>query len=432
MSLDSSFSNAVNFLYSRFKSQRRISGTDQLQNALKETKLTKNIFFQDLEKSPYKVIVVAGTNGKGSVCASLNHLLQHNSKKVGLFTSPHLVSLLERIQINSQNISEDDFLTLFSRYKPIIIKYDLSFFESLLIIAIDYFLENNVDNMILEVGLGGLYDATNFIPHKVSALTKIGLDHQDILGTNLNSILENKLGIVHGNDTFFHLPVPKECEDYFLKWKNNSNTKIFEALPLEHRVTRNAQDIPQWEISFNKSWYKTTLMGFRAVENLSLALEIFSRLCENDQIKTYEIDLNINWPGRMEKVESFSAANLFLSGDHNFQGIQSLNEILKYFDYERLFLVSGFSTQKAEDLPTLLEALKGLNPFKIYLTYFGDKSVSVKQLESYQSDTVSSVNSVQDALESLISISTVRDLILVTGSLYLVGEVKKYLLKKNI
>lgn len=156
----------------------------------------------NLDLSQIKKIHVAGTNGKGSTTSYLTHVLMENGFKVGSFTSPYLVNFNERIRINFSEISDDKLLELIN----FIYKFNLdlnnnegfflSFFEMITLISLIYFYENKCDVIIMEVGIGGLLDATNIINYDVSIITNIGFDHMKQLGNDLESIALNKLGIV--------------------------------------------------------------------------------------------------------------------------------------------------------------------------------------------------------------------------------------------
>ena len=154
---------------------------------------------------PEKVILVAGTNGKGSTACMLSTLLAHAGKKVGLYTSPHLQCITERIQINNEPISKKDFVEVYQSVKKQTAK--ISHFEELTVMAAYAFWQKfYVDFAIFEVGMGGTWDATNALPHKINLITKISYDHEHLLGGTLLSIAKNKFGIVHPNSLVIHHP----------------------------------------------------------------------------------------------------------------------------------------------------------------------------------------------------------------------------------
>ncbi|MCX7917759.1 MAG: Mur ligase family protein, partial [bacterium] len=165
--------------------------------------LDKTIYYlEKLGKPHYKYpsILVAGTNGKGSVCKALSKILQFSGYKVGLYTSPHLIDVKERIRINEEKIKEEEFIQKIEQLRKIIEKqpYHLypTYFEALTIIAFSYFYDKKIDILVCEVGMGGRFDATNVLPSFINVITKIGLDHMEFLGKTYREIANEKAGII--------------------------------------------------------------------------------------------------------------------------------------------------------------------------------------------------------------------------------------------
>jgi dihydrofolate synthase/folylpolyglutamate synthase len=155
-----------------------------------------------------QVIHIAGTSGKGSTSTILSTILTSQGFKTGLFISPHMISLNERIQINNLNISDEDFINVYEKVKTIIIKInkkeeqEVTFFEALTAMAFYHFAEQKVDYAVIETGLGGIVDPTNIVEDKdkIAIITKIGFDHTDILGKTLTLIAKQKAGIIHNKN----------------------------------------------------------------------------------------------------------------------------------------------------------------------------------------------------------------------------------------
>ncbi|MCM8810528.1 MAG: Mur ligase family protein, partial [Candidatus Omnitrophica bacterium] len=165
--------------------------------------LDKTIYYLEKLGNPHKKypsVLVAGTNGKGSVCKSLSKILQTSGYKVGLYTSPHLIDVKERIKINGKNIEQEEFIKKIEQLQKIIEKqpYHLypTYFEALTIIAFSYFYDSKIDILISEVGMGGRFDATNVLPSFINIITKIGLDHMEFLGKTYKEIAYEKAGII--------------------------------------------------------------------------------------------------------------------------------------------------------------------------------------------------------------------------------------------
>ena len=161
---------------------------------------------------PEKVIVVAGTNGKGTTCVTLQKLLIASGKNVGLFTSPHIRKINERIKYNGTDISDEDFEKVFEKVHDKLKDFSLSGFEYLTMIAAYYFYYFcEIDYLILEVGLGGTLDSTNAFDHQINIITKLGLDHENILCKGMENIAANKLGIIRDDGIVFHFSFPSEA-----------------------------------------------------------------------------------------------------------------------------------------------------------------------------------------------------------------------------
>ena len=378
---------------------KTMPGLVKLQAALSEVS-----WFAEIDRR--KVITVAGTNGKGTTSAVLETLLMSAGQKVGLFTSPHLISTTERIRINAIDISENDFVRIYLKHKNLIQKHQLTHFESLTLLAATYFFEENtLDYIIFEVGLGGLYDATNVFPNQYSVITKLGLDHQNILGKNLFEIAQNKFGIIKKNSIVVHHHIDDlTVYESLQKTASDKNCECFEAK--------------------NYGPFKTNLIGQRAFENINTAISVFEKLGFNfpRHIKALE---NIRWYGRMQKVD-LSVLNktiqcdAYLSGDHNPQGMQSLVDILNNYQWKKLHLVVGIGQDKSCE--PMLDLLSQLKNIQLYLTQTPFKGLDISDYpEAYKKVATMSDNNVFNIIKNMPTEK--NDLIVVTGSLYLVGEV---------
>jgi dihydrofolate synthase/folylpolyglutamate synthase len=370
-----------------------------------------------------KVILVTGTNGKGTTCATLQTLLIASGKNVGFFSSPHIVKINERIKHNGVDISDEDFCRIFRIIHEKVADFHFSFFEYLTLIAAYYFyFERQIDFAIFEIGLGGTLDATNAIDHDISIITRLGIEHEDVLGKGLISIAENKLGIVRKNNAVFHTRFPKDISAVYSKCLLEKNARFFEAPKLDYFIQKNIY--PEYFVKINDRNYKLNLLGERAVENTSLSVEIFKYLVPNYE-KYLSALQDVNWPCRMEKIQ-YNNRDIFLSGDHNPQGIQSLLEILKYFDFKNVHFVIGTCFDKDSD--EMVRILNSVKNSHVYLTETPVKTLSIENYSEFAKSTseYSSKNPLE-TLDHATKKSTNDDLILVTGSLYLTGLIKKHL-----
>ncbi|AGH95017.1 bifunctional folylpolyglutamate synthase/dihydrofolate synthase [Pseudobdellovibrio exovorus] len=414
------YSEVVSFLESLQIMPKTMPGLQKINRALVQTDWFSSI-------DPKKVIVVAGTNGKGTTCAALQSLLLAADQRVGFYSSPHLVSTTERIRINGLEISENNFVEVFHDCKKLIQECELSHFEALTLMAGHYFFSSkwngNLDFVILEVGLGGTYDATNAFPHKFCAITKLGLDHLNILGTDLVSVASNKFGIVTNKSIVVHHRLPEEVMElkYQVQKETNSNWVEAEVATL-HKDTR--APVPRYRIDYMANKIPTNLTGERAFENIMTAITLF-QILGFDIESAYQGLARIDWKGRMQKILwPQMKAPLFLSGDHNAQGVESLIELLKDFKWKRLHLVVGIGVDK--DVKEMLSQLMKLSSVSLYLTETPFKGLTVGQYpQEFLEQAKSTSPNVKDILDQVAVIADEDDLCIVTGSLYLVGEVLK-------
>lgn len=390
------YNQVIQYLESLTIMPKTMPGLEKIRSAV-----TSKNWFASLD--PKKIITIAGTNGKGTTAAALEALLLNAGKKVGLYTSPHLVNTTERIRVNGVDISELVFTRLFLDNKSIIEKDELSHFESLTLMAADYFFTQNLDYVIFEVGLGGVFDATNIFPNHYAVITKIGLDHENILGNNLIDIAKNKFGIIKTGAVVIHHKLDPQLSELVAEIQKRTNS-TWVAGSIQGKI------------------FETNLIGARAQENISTAVRVFEQL-GFDTEKHKGALKNINWQGRMQQIKwSGISCPVYLSGDHNPQGIQSLIEILNTFSYAKLHLIVGIGMDKAGD--EMLKQLLALPNVKLYLTETPFKGRKVENYPEFAMQV--SIKSDRDAVNILNKIKPQpEDLVVVTGSLYLVGNILK-------
>jgi dihydrofolate synthase/folylpolyglutamate synthase len=408
---------------------KTMPGLEKIKKALVQTD-----WFASLDAN--KIIVVAGTNGKGSTCAALEALLLDAGQSVGFYSSPHLVSTVERIRVNGKSISEERFIELYQNCEILIKSCELSHFEALTLMMGDYFFNSKwgqqLDYAILEVGLGGLFDATNAFPHKFNVITKLGLDHMNILGTNLSDIAKNKFGIVGKKSIVVHQPLQPELHDLKMQYQKETNSNWVE-IPKVHweikKISPNSQE-PKYIVHYEQEKFEINLIGERAVENIITAITAFEVLGFLPTGHTKALN-NINWQGRMQKSAWPSIkCPVYLSGDHNQQGVESLIKILKDFNFQNLHLVVGIGVDK--DAETMLNSLISLNNAKIYLTETPFKGRKVSDYpSSVIAKSVYQSHDLKTVLEKVSNVATENDLCVITGSLYLVGQFLSYKATSN-
>lgn len=356
-----------------------------------------------------RVLLIAGTNGKGTTAKTLEQLLTHAQQNVGLFTSPHLITTCERLRTNNEMISEAEFVQLCRKHKDLIIQLELTHFESLTLFAVDYFYHKKCDWYIFEVGLGGTWDSTNAIPHQYSVITNIGHDHQHILGNTLAEIASNKFGIIQQNNTVISNQLTTQLANQLEETITKTNSKLT-------WVPTALTNIQQLQTTLRSPWgdYSLSLPGLRAAQNSLLAAHTFEQIgfiAEDHLIALEEID----WPARMSRLHVDGPCPVFLSGDHNKEGAQSLSTIAQEMNYETLYFIVG--TSKNRNTNIITQELASLPRSQFVLT-------SPKFMgSSPKSATYTYIQDPLEALKVTCKRAGPKDLIIITGSLYLCGDI---------
>lgn len=410
--------DAISWVNNSHKYSKKES-LDKIKDSLKMLNNPENSF---------KSIHVAGTNGKGSVSTYLSNILIDKGLKVGLYSSPYVDIFNERIKINNEYISDEDLLRLINYVYDFNLLFrethePLAFFEILTIISFLYFKEKEVDIAIIEVGLGGRLDATNVITPLVSVLTNISLDHTKQLGNNRVKILKEKLGIMKDN-------IP------FITTENRYNLKnIIKEYAIKHNsLLKFVDNIKYIKVSntgtsfrYNNKEYKTSLIGLHQAKNASLAIEVINTL--ND-IYNYSISIsNINnglrnslWPGRFEVINDY----IILDGAHNIGGIEALSKTIN--KYTNKNIITMFCAMKDKDVSKMINILDSIS-YKIYFTEI-DYYRSSKAKDLYDLSNNKNKNILLDYIEKIkfyINNINNNEILLITGSLYFISEVRKYL-----
>ena len=394
-------------------------------------------FLVDLRIDPKRVILVAGTNGKGSVSATLEALLLHAGQTVGLYTSPHLEETTERFRVNGQDISVETFCHIYDRVLERTIDLKLSHFEFLTLMAAWLFFSVEKDFpakpdwSIFEVGLGGLWDATNAIPHSNCIITSLGHDHEAFLGSSLPEISINKFGIVQTNAEVIHSPFSREVLLVAKKVQTETKSHWVERAPYLFKVTQSENREPKFFIETQWGNAELALAGPRAAENSAIALSAFQNLGFNPALHLHALKA-VRWSGRMERTSLPEApCPVYFSGDHNPEGIQSLIELLKDYSRNQILFLVGVSEDK--DLEKILKPLADLQNSSLFLTQSPFRGRLLQDYGHWLSRSHGSHVDPIQALKKAINHAKAGDLVVVTGSLYLIGYLKRHLRdKKNL
>ena len=393
-------------------------------------------------QNSFDSVIIAGSKGKGSVAAFLSSILRMENLRVGLYTSPHLKDLRERIQVNGLCVSETRVAEFISRLKKTQEEYSWkkdppTYFEILTVMAFCTFKEMKVQVAVLEVGLGGLYDSTNIAPAKVVGLAPISLEHTDKLGKTISKIAVQKCGVIKGREVVVSSPQVPAAQTVI-----ESTSREREA-----QLVCVGKDIKIFERSFEEGcqrldvrtpWgnfydLEIRLLGRHQMENaaqavgLAKALEKKTRLVISESAVRQGL-LDAQWPGRLEKVADRPA--IVLDGAHNVDSIKRMLEGLKrHFKYSNLIVVFGaFNDKNTEGM--LEELAKEAKCF-VFTECRHPRAVSARVLAESVAEKGKHIyqdNSSAAALEKARTLASGEDLILVTGSLFLVGEVRSLIM----
>ncbi len=382
-----------------------------------------------------KFIHIAGTNGKGSCTEILTNILVHNNYKVGKFLSPHLIKYNERISINNINISDKDLEDLINELTPLIKEYnaihniDITLFELETIIGLLYFYRNNVDFVILETGLGGLYDCTNIISKPlVSIITSIAIDHSHILGTTLPEIAYQKAGIIKDNSNTVIFNQSTEIDDVFAKTcaiKNNSIHIVKNSDISNYRLENTLQSFDYK--SFKE--LKLNLKGKMQIRNCCLCLETINILKKiGYDINTEKLKnalTTIIHRGRMEELST--SPKIIFDGAHNPHAISCLleNINLYYNNSNRVYIISILKQKDYDKMLQLLSIDKNAT-FILTSGSNTDKYASSQELYNCAITYIKKENLLLMSLDNAIETAIQNELCstyFFIGSFYIYGTV---------
>lgn len=391
---------ALDQLYARVPLGMRL-GLDEMRAACTRA---------DNPERAFQIVHVGGTNGKGSTCAMVESMARAAGKKTGLYTSPHLCRFAERIRIDGEPLDDDALAAVLDR--ALTIGHDLSFFETATLAAFLAFRDHGVDLAVIEVGIGGRLDATNVVPPpRVSAITRVALDHMDRLGDSLEGIAREKAGIAKSNVPIVLGPMAPEVRAAALEVALSAG-----ALPIV------MGDDPE---AFSRDAIELGLRGTYQHDNARIASRI-ARLLGIPEAARREGLGRTRWPGRFELVELANgplAGPWLLDGAHNPDGARSLVEALEHAAITPAVVVFGALADKAWG--AMLDVLAPLPCPRIYVAPRGRAATSPAQLAAHAPGQIAA--SLSEALSRAHALAKGAPVV-VCGSLYLVGEARACLL----
>ena len=357
-----------------------------------------------------KAVHVAGTNGKGSTSSMIASILQEAGYNVGLYTSPHLKDFRERIKINGEMISEDFVVEFIKQNKSFFEENSLSFFEMTVGLAFDYFVKENVDIAVIEVGMGGRLDSTNFIPPLVSVITNIGFDHTQFLGNTIEAIAGEKAGVIKHNIPVVIGEYTSETKKVFLDKASQCNSDVYFASDL---IT---EDYPCGLLGDYQFHNKKTV-----VQTIKLLRQYFE--ISNDEVKNGLLNIvkNTGLLGRWQQIHS--NPKVICDTAHNSHGLKIvLNQILKEKFNDLHFVLGVVNDKDLEDILPLFPKNAKYYFSKPNVPRGLDASILKEKAEVY--GLYGNVyNSVSEAYQEALSSSGENDFIYIGGSTFVVAEI---------
>jgi dihydrofolate synthase/folylpolyglutamate synthase len=379
-------------------------------------------------QNDYKTILIAGTNGKGSTATMTASILRSAGCKVGLYTSPHLVDVRERIVVNGKKIAKKDFDQIIANIKEKV-KNPLTYFELLTAGAFIYFQRQKVDIAVLEVGLGGRLDATNVCRPLVSIITNIAFEHMAYLGNTLESITREKAGIIKQNGICLTAAKQKNVLEVLKNICAEREAKLY-RLGSDIKIIKQKNSFFAYRGLYRKlSGLTISLQGKHQLANAALAVATIELSDKNGlKIDNDAIRAGLKKASLDARLEVLQKEPLFLlDGAHNPAGISVLCRALKNdFSYKRLILI--FSSLIDKDYRQMLKKIAPLAN-KIILTKLKttraelpDNILKILEKTGYKAIVTQNVG---QAIQKAQALAEKKDLICATGSLYLAGEVKQ-------
>lgn len=428
------YNEAVEYLYGI----PRFAGKTTADNTLRMLELLGN------PQKDIKIFHVAGSNGKGSVCAFLNSILVNSGIHTGMFTSPHLVKPNERIKVDNIPISDEEFLEVFTEVYQMIENnresgmVHPSFFEFIFLMCMLSFRKNSVRYAVIEVGLGGRLDATNVLSNVMaSVITSVSLEHTEILGDTIEKIAWEKAGIIKQNVPVIYDAGVEEAETVISSMAIKKNAVCYPVRPENIKIAK--KDDKYIDFSPDSSYYDIGILrvSFPAeyqTMNATLACVALKAAAESNyelrNISDRDIQAgirNTSWEGRMEHIGN----NVYLDGAHNMSGIEKFIETVNGMEVtgDKYLLFGVVKDKKYEKMIELLVRRTVWEHIYIAAMNTGRAADTEEIRKIFAANGIAGVTvfgSVREAYEYAVSIKKQEDVLFCAGSLYLIGEIKEF------
>lgn len=413
----------------------RNRGTGEKENLNRLGKLLNRL---DNPHEDLNYIHITGSNGKGSTAAIFQSVLREANLKVGLFTSPHLESINERIRINDQLISDSKLIQLINKIEPIVLKLEEELeekfyaFDLLTVISFLYFQEKNADIVILEAGIGGRLDATNIIPKsELAVVTSIGMDHHSILGDSKEAILKEKVQILKERGEMVIGPIDESLEKVALDWAEKKDGKITFIDKDEIKINQLKKNFQSFDYQSYKNM-QLSFLGHHQLENAAIVIEGSKILKKKSYPITDELIYKglarAYWPGRFEKVSE--SPLFYIDGAHNLASTERLVEtLIELFPQKKFHFVVGMMEDK--NYQEMLEKVYPLAKEFILISPDPNRGFDLDEVSTLiekENKAVIQMQHEKELLEYINEQIEKDEIIIQFGSLYLVGSIKEELL----
>ncbi len=424
------YEQALAYIHGTLKFDTKKIGLDNVTHLLR---------FMGNPHQKLKYIHVGGTNGKGSTTAMIASILKAQGYKVGMYTSPYIEEFTERIQVDGQHIYRNDLARITAWVKELIEEMTMAGythpteFEIVTAIAFAYYHEQQCDFVVIEVGMGGLLDATNVIASSmVTVITSISMDHTEYLGNTIEAIAEKKSGIIKKNGVVVVYPqLFPEAYDVLCEKVRQQEATLVDVGCQNTQIISSTLAGSQFTIGSQEA-YEIPLIGDHQVLNAVTAITAIKMLYKHHNVKIENHAIKqglkqVKWPGRFELI---CQKPLFIvDGGHNISGIQMLkNTLLKYVGHKKMIFIMGMLSNK--EYQACVREIVPLANQVITTTPNHPNALEAKALsqevKKYASHVCAASNS-EEAVKMALKDAGDNDVICTFGSLYLIGEIKKNL-----
>lgn len=392
----------------------------------------------DNPQDKLKIIHVAGTNGKGSTTAMITSMLKGCGYKVGMYTSPFLEEFEERIQINGENIPKEKLAQLITKIKYAVDKVieegynHPTEFEIITVLMFLYFATEEVDFAVVEVGLGGRLDSTNVITPILSVITSISFDHTNLLGNTLEEIATEKAGIIKSGIPTVIYPQEEVAEIVISSKCQELDSKLYKINKEDAKlinIIKEDKIYQQVKVKLDDEYdVKLPLLGEHQILNLAVALKALEVIKDKAPKLNMESIVKsiatVRWNGRLEIMSN--SPYVVIDGAHNIQGITQLNKnINKYFEYKDMYLILGILADKDVEHMVKVITPKAKKVFTVTPNSMRAETAEelMNEVKKYN-ESCEAYNDYKNAFEDALKLCKKDDLLLISGSLYMIGEMR--------